>query len=46
MGVVAVRVDKNGAFIIPMEMPEALGIPTGGKPSLLSRMANYVEARG
>jgi hypothetical protein len=46
MGVVAVKVDKNGAFIFPMEMRDALGIPTGGKSGSLSKMANYVEARG
>lgn len=35
MGTVTVRVDKNGAFTIPMEMREALGIPTGGEIRLL-----------
>jgi bifunctional DNA-binding transcriptional regulator/antitoxin component of YhaV-PrlF toxin-antitoxin module len=35
MDAVTVKVDKNGAFIIPWEMREALDIPTGGEIRLL-----------
>lgn len=35
MGAVTVKVDKNGAFTIPREMREALGIPTGGEIRLV-----------